>query len=182
MSNPITPYAGTSGHSGVDTSEERARTSDSDGTTSRLQRMCLDALAMAGVHGRASWEIEADTGEHHGKVSGALSVLHKTGKIACLVERRGRAHPYVLPEHVNNRETRPHGGKRATPKVDRLADLEERYTRAIGHLKEVQTGSPVYSRDYIRLGGKIEGMKLALGYLQSVNRSTVGDTTEGAET
>lgn len=40
--------------------------------------------------------------------SGApLTRLHKTGRLVALAERRDGHHVYVLPEHVNGRETWP---------------------------------------------------------------------------
>ena len=50
-----------------------------------------------------------DTTLHHGRVSGALSVLHKVGKLARLTETRDKCKVYVLPEYVNGRPTEPHG-------------------------------------------------------------------------
>jgi hypothetical protein len=69
---------------------------------------------------------------HHGQASGALSVLHKEGRIARLTERRNRCAVYVLPEYVQGRETSPHGGKgpRLTPEEEAtLARAEEALTR-----------------------------------------------------
>jgi hypothetical protein len=50
-----------------------------------------------------------DSTLHHGRVSGALSVLHKVGKLARLHETRDKCKVYVLPEFVNDRQTEPHG-------------------------------------------------------------------------
>src|SRR5689334_10992371 len=97
---PETPYAGTSGWSGSQTSRERAETEDRGGVTSERQRRVLDLLSCA-VNGYTWREIAEVTGWHHGQASGALSALHKTGHIARLAEeRRNRCAVYVLPEHV----------------------------------------------------------------------------------
>jgi hypothetical protein len=109
---PETPYAGTSGWSGSDTSRERAEDADADGTTSDRQYKVLRALDMNAQLG-LTWRDVADVfGWHHGQASGALSVLHKEGRIARLAEeRRNRCAVYVLPEYVNGRPVAAHGRK-----------------------------------------------------------------------
>lgn len=106
------PYAGTSGWSGSDTSQERAEQEDSDGTTSRRQEQTLASLA--GRHGEGlTWrELGTARGWHHGQASGVLSVLHKTGRIARLTERRDRCAVYVLTDYVGDRITAPHGSSK----------------------------------------------------------------------
>jgi hypothetical protein len=107
---PETPYEGGSGSSGSDTSHERARENDLTGRTGRNQQAVFDYLAGAGERG-ATWGDIADRFEwHHGTASGALSTLHRAGRIARLRERRGRSKVYVLPEHVMNRPSEPYGG------------------------------------------------------------------------
>lgn len=107
---PDLPYAGTSGYSGTDTSEQRARTADNDGTTGKRQARTLGSLAQAGSLG-LTWKELADLhGWHHGTASGSLSVLHRTERIARLTERRNRCKVYVLPKHVDKRPTEPHRG------------------------------------------------------------------------
>jgi hypothetical protein len=103
------PYAGTSGWSGTDTSEDRARRNDSDGTTGRTQTAAMTALGNAGHAGLTWRELAGIMNAHHGTASGALSVLHKAGKIARLSERRDRCKIYVHPDHVWGRETEQHG-------------------------------------------------------------------------
>lgn len=114
-----TPYAGTSGWSGTDTSRDRATSADRDGTTSRRQRLVLIALQGAGPHGRTWGELASDTGMHHGQASGTLTVLHKAGRIARLTEKRNRCRVYVHPAYVNGRDTEPY-----TPRVQ-PADVEQ---------------------------------------------------------
>lgn len=111
-SGPVLPYAGTSGWSGSDTSHERALEADSSGVTGRRQRDALAYLDGAGPWGVTWQELGAAMGAHHGTASGVLSVLHKAGRIARLAERRNRCKIYVLPEHVNGRETERHGRRR----------------------------------------------------------------------
>jgi hypothetical protein len=51
-----------------------------------------------------TWKELADIQSwHHGQASGVLSVLHKEGLIARLIEKRNRCAVYVMPEYVNGR-------------------------------------------------------------------------------
>jgi len=103
--DPILPYAGTSGHSGTDTSERRARVEDTDGTTTARQSETLRRLAETGSHGM-TWHDLADlAGWHHGQASGVLSVLHRAGLISRLSISRNRCKVYVLPMFVDGRAT-----------------------------------------------------------------------------
>lgn len=117
----------TSGHSGVDTSRDRAHREDADGTTTWRQATVIEHLDRRGVSG-VTWKELADlTGWHHGQASGVLSGLHKTGRIDRLAETRGRSHVYVLPGYVADRETQNHGGNdwrgRAVAAERTLADI-----------------------------------------------------------
>jgi hypothetical protein len=129
---PALPYpdaaAGrSSGWSGSATSRERAHREDASGTTSARQRLLLSLLSEANMRGMTWREVAAATGQHHGQASGALSGLHKTGRIARLAERRGRCAVYVLPEFVGTRDVEPHGGK---PPVSLRAAWEDGYAEA----------------------------------------------------
>lgn len=110
------PYAGTSGYAaGSDTSEDRARTDDATGATTVRQRLVLRTLDHQGTTGATWAELANVYGWHHGQASGALSTLHKSGLVARLAERRQRSHVYVLPQHVADRPTQPHGSNRHGP-------------------------------------------------------------------
>lgn len=111
MTEPELPYAGTSGWSGSETSHDRAITHDDDGTTAAAQREALFYARMAGPRGVTVAELRREMGEHHGKVSGALSVLHMTGHLCRLYDRRDRCAIYVTPDNVEGRDTAPHGRK-----------------------------------------------------------------------
>jgi len=104
IDKPITPYAGTSGWSGSDTSKDRATTGDADGTTTDRQQLIILNLFKAKEQGLTWHEVAVLNGWHHGIASGGLSVLHKVGIIARLKERRNKSAVYVLPEHINGRE------------------------------------------------------------------------------
>lgn len=116
---PALPYNGTAGYVDVDTSHETAIHEAVTGIASKTQRYVLIILGQRKARGATIGELRETTGSlHHGKISGALSDLHKVGKVVALRERRGRAGVYVLPEYVEGRETRPFHRNRA-PQIDR---------------------------------------------------------------
>ena len=123
------PYAGTEGFAGSDTSRQRAIDDAVSGVASKRQRYILILAGRAKEKGITVAELR-DTNLHHGRVSGALSVLHKVGKLARLTETRGRCKVYVLPEYVNDRLTEAHG---VVHKADRetleAADTVEAWMR-----------------------------------------------------
>jgi hypothetical protein len=102
------PYAGTEGYAGSETSRQAAFREVVHGTASKRQRYILILAERAKDKGITVAELR-DASLHHGRVSGALSVLHKVGKLSRLTEVRGRCKVYVLPEFVNDRPTEPHG-------------------------------------------------------------------------
>ena len=104
LAQPITPYAGTSGWSGSETSKERAIREDKDGTTSQRQEDTLCDLFDAGYDGLTWHELAELHGWHHGQASGVLSVLHKADLVVRLKERRGKSAVYVVPAYVKGRE------------------------------------------------------------------------------
>jgi hypothetical protein len=120
--DPNDPEATSSGWSGSDTSRERARRADEDGTTSKRQREVVAMLARAGTRGLTWPELAEAHGWHHGQASGALSALHKSGRIARLGPRhaRGRCSVYVVAEHVDGRDTAPYGPQRRS--LDDVSD------------------------------------------------------------
>jgi DNA-binding MarR family transcriptional regulator len=107
ITEPIKPYAGTSGWSGSSTSRERAERQDKDGTTSKRQRAVLDALNTFGEHGATWTELGSLLDLHHGSISGVLSNLHREGLLCRLKTRRGRCQIYVLPQFVGQSEIEP---------------------------------------------------------------------------
>ena len=112
---PSFPYAGSSGWSGSTASRQRAFDEDSNGTTSDRQARVLDYLYSIGKPGATWLDIASKFGWHHGQASGVLSVLHKTGEVARLKERRNKCSVYVVPEFIGERITSEHGRKRACP-------------------------------------------------------------------
>ena len=102
------PYNGTEGYAGSETSKDRAVSEAISGTASKRQRFILILAQRAKERGITVADVR-DANLHHGRVSGALSVLHKVGKLARLTETRDKCKVYVLPEYVNGRPTEPHG-------------------------------------------------------------------------
>ena len=123
VTDPVLPYGGTSGHSGSDTSRERAEREDSDGTTSFRQRRTLALLADAGYYGLTWVDLGERLDVHHGAASGVLSTLHKAGAIARLTIRRGRCQVYVLHEYVADRPLAPYKPNTSTRQLRTI--LEE---------------------------------------------------------
>lgn len=109
---PVLPYKGTSGHSGSDTSEKRARRRDSSGATKTLQASILGMLADRKSFGVTWREYNERYGSDHGSISGALSNLHKAEMICRLKEIRNDMKVYVLPQYVNGRETEAQGRRK----------------------------------------------------------------------
>jgi hypothetical protein len=102
---PLTPYAGTSGWSGSQTSQDRAVQDDTDGTTKGRQNVTLRLINASKTYGMTWKELADETGWHHGQASGVLSVLHKEGLIERLTERRGKCAVYIGLNSVNGRKT-----------------------------------------------------------------------------
>lgn len=96
-------YSGTGGYVDRPASRERAFAEVADGTLGARQHQILSALRDLGAQGGTWREIaeylaKQDVVLHHGEVSGALSNLHKAGKVFHLREQRNRCHPYVHAE------------------------------------------------------------------------------------
>jgi DNA-binding MarR family transcriptional regulator len=109
------PYAGTSGWSGSDTSRDRALSDDASGRTKIRQAEVLTHLNMRMSYGATWKELGEEFGWHHGIVSGALSVLHKDGRIARLKdERRNKCSVYVALEWVQGREVVEQGNQKSS--------------------------------------------------------------------
>lgn len=113
--HPELPYGGTSGHSGSDTSKERALDADRSGQTARRQAEALKFLHQQKTLGVTWKELSQVTGLHHGTTSGVLSVLHKSGRIARLQERRNRCKVYVDLDSIRGRKVEGQGRKKNCP-------------------------------------------------------------------
>jgi len=138
---PVLPYPDavtgmSSGWSGSETSANRAHRNDTTGVTAKRQRETLRLLEWKGAEGLTWLQLAQITGMHHGSASGALSTLHKAGRIARLTERRGRSAIYVIPEGVHGRETAGQGRKRQapdTPLLIKIRDVATRYAEGTAY-------------------------------------------------
>lgn len=115
LNQPELPYNGTSGHSGTDTSRERALNADRSGKTALRQAQALNLLAQRKLFGMTWKELSEITGLHHGTASGVLSVLHKAGRIARLKETRKGCKVYVDVACIQGRVVERQGRKKNCP-------------------------------------------------------------------
>jgi hypothetical protein len=128
-----------SGFRGSETSEQRARTQDSNGETGRRQSRAISLLAYSRQRGLTWKELDDLTGwNHHGKTTGTLSNLHKVGLIARLTQTRDRCKVYVLPDYVFGREVEPHGSKSAEPSL--LEQAIEMIRETVGDKCRIHSG------------------------------------------
>lgn len=105
---PSLEYAGTSGNVNVDTSRDATIHADLSGITAKAQRYALILAGQQGARGVTVKELrERDGSVHHGRVSAALTNLHKAGRLVALRERRDHCGIYVLPEYAEGRDARP---------------------------------------------------------------------------
>ena len=75
----------------------------------RNRRNVLAYLAEVGPYGATWRDISERLGVHHGVASGALSLLHRDGRVKRLRETRGGSRVYVLPWATLARETESYG-------------------------------------------------------------------------
>lgn len=115
LNQPELPYNGTSGHSGSDTSRQRALSADRSGKTALRQAQALNLLSQRDMLGLTWKELSQITGLHHGTASGVLSVLHKTGRIARLKESRDGCKVYVDVSCIEGRVIEKQGRKKCCP-------------------------------------------------------------------
>ena len=104
FSFPALPYAGTSGWSGSDASQDRQKWMDYSGTTSLSQLKVYDLARKSGREGIIWKEVAEALDIHHGSASNVLSVLDKVGVLVRLKERRNNCSIYVTPSWVIKRE------------------------------------------------------------------------------
>lgn len=130
----------TTGHVARDTSIERAVEESRDGTAADRSLQILGLLRTNPLG--LTWKQVADRlGLHHGQASGALSNLHKTGRVFMLRTKRGKAHPYC---HAHFRDAHPeaerfdtpaqtHAGKTRELERTIIAALEANHRRGLHH-------------------------------------------------
>lgn len=128
MTEPVLPYNGAS--SGPSASSDAMAYADTHGITAKAQQDALIALRALGAEGMTVAEFRDLSGIHHGRASGALSVLHLAGHIAMLEEKRLRCHVYVLSDYVNDRPTVEHKSNRNLVRVTTVIVPDDATLRA----------------------------------------------------
>ena len=135
------PYRGTEGYVDRDASRERAEREARDGSAGDRQERITAFLLERGKFGATWVEVAEEIGEHHGKVSASLSVLHKAGTVFQLRQKRSRCHPYVhevyrqawLPEQrydvsVRTRKRSNHDLAEIRDAVDQILVMTDLFT------------------------------------------------------
>jgi hypothetical protein len=122
----------TGGHSGTDTSKQRALDDANSGTKRKREIAALALLGQRGRRGVTVAELRYATRMHHGQASSVLSTLHKAGRILRLKDKRDRCHIYVLPAYVFEREIEPFGRQ----KMVLVEDLWEAFMAGVHHGSE----------------------------------------------
>jgi hypothetical protein len=94
-----------------------------------IEQAALRGLAFAADRGLTVRECRDLIEDHHGSMSGVLSMLHYEEDIALMEESRDGCHIYVLPQYVNGRATVEHRGLQRQTKQRAKAVLAvvERY-------------------------------------------------------
>lgn len=111
-------------------SRERAHREANDGTAADRALQILNTLAHE-PFGLTWGEVADRLGLHHGQASGALSNLHKTGRVFMLRTKRGKAHPYV---HSHFRDAYPETDRYDTPAqthAGKVRELERQIAAAL---------------------------------------------------
>lgn len=121
---------GTTGSVDRPASRERAYREADDGTAADRALSILNLLTREPL-GLTWGEVADRLHLHHGQASGALSNLHKTGRVFMLREKRGKAHPYV---HSQYRDAYPETERYDTPaqtQAGKIRDLERQIAAAL---------------------------------------------------
>ena len=159
---PVTPYNGTGGWSGTDTSEARAQWMIESGELSNTQRGVVQHLSTAKAYGATWKEIRLPDKNggfmHHGSISGALSNLHKNGRISRLTSKREGCLVYVLNEWVQGRELsapKKHKKRRSVFRLDPLQDKLEKRDKIMALLISRRLDQPTAAYEYMQLADEI---------------------------
>jgi hypothetical protein len=137
----------TAGWAGSEASHERAVRERDTGITAQRQDYVRDRLRLVGGYGVTVKELRDRTNWHHGQASSTLTVMHKAGDIACLAEKREGCHVYVLPDFVQDRETREPGTIRRT----KVNEDDEFRTWLMGFLIGQAHAGHDYDQDDLRV-------------------------------
>lgn len=159
---PVTPYNGTGGWSGTDTSAARADYMVESGQLSKTQHGVIQHLSTAKAYG-ATWKeirIPDENGGfmHHGSISGALSNLHKDGRISRLTSKRDGCLVYVLNEWTQGRELsapRTYKKRRSVFRLEPVQDKLEKRDKIMALLISRRLDLPTNPIVYMQLADEI---------------------------
>lgn len=121
---------GTTGHVDRETSIDRAEREADDGTAADRALSILNLLT-AEPFGLTWGEVADRLNLHHGQASGALSNLHKQGRVFMLRTKRGKAHPYVHAMHRDLYDEDLRFDTPAQTRAGRIRDAEKTLLDAI---------------------------------------------------
>ena len=160
---PVAPYNGTGGWSGTDTSEARAQYMIESGELSNTQRGVVQHLSTAKAYGATWKEIRLpDTKNggfmHHGSISGALSNLHKDGRISRLTSKREGCLVYVLNDWVQGRELsapKTYKKRRSVFRLEPVQDKLEKRDKIMALLISRRLDQPTPAYEYMQLADEI---------------------------
>lgn len=153
----------TEGHAGSDTSRDRALTDARLGRDVKRRHKTMELLREAGERGLTWWELDNITDWGHGKVSGALSNLHKEGSVARLAETRGRSKVYVLWHLAGDRDTEVRKSNPPPCTAEDIAAWEAKGNTE-GYQRGFDDGQSIVSEEAVReahIEGRREGERVA---------------------
>lgn len=91
-----------------------------------LQGRILNLIDGATYRGLNVAELRERLPQHHGHISGALSLLHRDMKIARLTEKREGCKVYVHPDFLDGRKAEPQGyGTLSKQEIEDLVALRD---------------------------------------------------------
>ena len=159
---PVAPYNGTGGWSGTDTSEARAQYMIESGQLSKTQQGVVQHLSTAKAYGATWKEIRLPDGNggfmHHGSISGALSNLHKDGRISRLTSKRDGCLVYVLNDWVQGRELsapKTYKKRRSVFRLEPVQDKLEKRDKIMALLISRRLDQPTPAYEYMQLADEI---------------------------
>lgn len=161
-------YAGTTGHSGTDTSRAQAEPHKH----ARVQDLVLLYIGSRGQVGATIADLRAQFDYlHHGSLSSALTNLHRDGRLARLVDKRDRCHIYVLPVDVGDRPVEQptasaYRGAVPSDAQARLNELAREEGHALGWSEGEARGRQEASSRVVQ---HIDAMRAALGHSQATH-------------
>jgi hypothetical protein len=117
-------YPGGSGSAGSETSAEREHREDTGGITGQRQAEVYNFIRACGPKGATVGDVEDVFHVHHGVASGALTRLHRAGKLERLAEARNGMHIYVTPGYAQGRARSRYVPNRQNRKASDVSDEE----------------------------------------------------------